>query len=49
MASAPNDSEEQRFLDRIRCMTCHEIRNEMIARTGDSFLHSSMNFRKTTS
>ena len=36
MAGVLNDSEEQRFLDRIRCITYREIRDEMIARTGDS-------------
>ncbi|CAF3440627.1 unnamed protein product, partial [Rotaria sp. Silwood2] len=38
MAGVLNDSEEQRFLDRIRCITYREIRDEMIARTGDSFI-----------
>ena len=33
-----NDSEKQRFLDRIRCITYREIRDEMIARTEDSFI-----------
>ena len=33
-----NDSEEQRLFDRIRGMTYCEIRDEMIARTGDSFI-----------
>jgi transposase len=38
MAGVLNDSEEQRFLDRIHCITYREIRDEMIARTGDSFI-----------
>ena len=38
MAGVLNDSEEQRFLDRIRCITYREIRDEMIAKTGDSFI-----------
>jgi hypothetical protein len=38
MAGVLNDSEEQRFLDRIRCITYREIRDEMITRTGDSFI-----------
>ena len=38
MAGDLNDSEEQRFLDRIRCITYREIRDEMIARTEDSFI-----------
>lgn len=33
-----HDSEEQRFVDRIRCITYREIRDEMIARAGDSFI-----------
>ncbi len=32
------DTEEQRFVDRIRCITYREIRGEMIAATGDSFI-----------
>ncbi len=38
MTAVLNDSEEQRFLDRIRCITYCEIRDEMIARTGNSFI-----------
>jgi transposase len=38
MAGVLNDSEEQRFLDRIRCITYREMRDEMIARTGNSFI-----------
>ena len=38
MASVLNDSEEQRILDRIRCMIYRDIQNEMIERTGDSFI-----------
>lgn len=37
MATLP-DTEEQRFVDRIRCITYREIRDEMIARTGDTFI-----------
>ena len=38
MATVLHDTEEQRFVDRIRCLTYREIRDEMIARTGDSFI-----------
>ncbi|CAF3606508.1 unnamed protein product [Rotaria sp. Silwood1] len=38
MAGVLNDSEEQRFWVRIRCITYREIRDEMIAITGDSFI-----------
>ena len=38
MANLLHDSEEQRIVDRIRCVTYREIRNEMIATTGDSFI-----------
>jgi hypothetical protein len=38
MANLLHDSEEQRFVDRIRCITYREIRDEMIATTGDSFI-----------
>ena len=38
MANLLNDSEEQRFIDRIRCVTYREICDEMIARTGDSII-----------
>jgi transposase len=38
MAGVLNDSEEQRFLYRIRCITYREMRDEMIARTGNSFI-----------
>ena len=39
MATALHDTEEQRFVDRIRCPTYREIRDEMIARIGDSFIN----------
>ena len=35
MTGILNDSEEQQFSDRIRCITYRESRDEMIARTGD--------------
>ncbi|CAF0900670.1 unnamed protein product [Rotaria sordida] len=38
MASLLHDSEEQRFVDRIRCTTYCEISDEMIAATGSSFI-----------
>ncbi len=38
MAGVLNGSEEQRFLDRIRCITYREIRDEVIARTRNSFI-----------
>ncbi|CAF3703691.1 unnamed protein product [Rotaria sp. Silwood1] len=38
MANVLYDNEEQRIIDRIRCITYREIRDEMIARTGDSFI-----------
>ena len=38
MANILYDNEERRFVDRIRCTTYREIHNEMIARTGDSFV-----------
>jgi len=38
MATLLYDTEEQRFVDRIRCITYREIRDEMIAITGDSFI-----------
>ena len=38
MAGVLNDSEEHRFLDRIRCITYRELRAELIGRTGDSFI-----------
>lgn len=38
MAAVLNGSEEQRFLERIRCITYREIGDEMIARTEDSFI-----------
>jgi transposase len=38
MATVLHDTEEQRFVDRIRCITYREIHDEMIARTGDSFI-----------
>ncbi|CAF3271952.1 unnamed protein product [Rotaria sp. Silwood2] len=38
MASLLHDSEEQRFVDRIRCITYREIRDEMIATIGNSFI-----------
>ena len=39
MATVLRDTEEQRFVDRIRCLTYREIRDETIARTGDSFIN----------
>jgi len=38
MANLLHDSEDQRFVDRIRCITYREIRDQMIATTGDSFI-----------
>ena len=38
MANLLHDSEEQRFVDRIRCVIYREIRDELIARTGDSII-----------
>lgn len=38
MAGVLHDSEEQRIVDRIRCITYREIRDEIIARTGGSFI-----------
>ncbi|CAF3836053.1 unnamed protein product [Rotaria sordida] len=38
MASLLHDSEEQRFVDRIRCTTYREIRDKMIATTESSFI-----------
>ncbi len=38
MAGVLHDSEEQRIVDRIRCLTYREIRDEIIARTGGSFI-----------
>ncbi len=38
MAGLLYDSEEQRFVDRIRCITYREIRDEMITSTGGSFI-----------
>jgi hypothetical protein len=38
MASLLHDSEEQRFVDRVRCITYREIRDEMIELTGNSFI-----------
>ena len=38
MANLLHDSEEQRFVDRICCVTYREIRDEMIARTGESII-----------
>ena len=38
MAGVLNDSEEQRLLDRTRRMTYREIRDEIISRTGNSFV-----------
>ena len=38
MAGVLNGTEEQRFLDRIRCFTYREIRDEMIVRIGGSFI-----------
>ncbi|CAF4776505.1 unnamed protein product, partial [Rotaria sp. Silwood2] len=38
MANLLYDSEEQQFVDRIRCVTYREIRDEMISRTGDSII-----------
>ena len=35
MAIVVHDTEEQRFVNRIRCVTCCEIRDEMIGKTGD--------------
>ena len=39
MATVLHDTEEQRFVDRIRCLTYREIRDEMIPRTRDSFIN----------
>lgn len=41
MANLLHDSEEQRIVDRIRCITYREIRDEMIATTGESFITRS--------
>ena len=38
MADVLNDSEEERLLDRMRCITYREKWDEMIARTKDSFI-----------
>jgi hypothetical protein len=38
MATVLHAIEEQQFVDRIRYITYREIRDEMIARTGDSFI-----------
>ena len=38
MIGVLNDSEEQRFLDRIHCITYYEMWDEMIVRTGDLFI-----------
>ncbi|CAF4138404.1 unnamed protein product, partial [Rotaria sp. Silwood2] len=38
MANLLYDSEDERFVDRIRCVTYREIRDEMIERTGDSII-----------
>lgn len=38
MAGVLNYSEEQRFWNRIRCITYREIWDEMIARTEDSLI-----------
>ncbi|CAF2909811.1 unnamed protein product [Rotaria sp. Silwood2] len=38
MANLLYDSEEERFIDKIRCVTYREIRDEMIARTGESII-----------
>ena len=39
MVTVLHDTEEQRFVDRIRCLTYREIRDEMIARTRDLFIN----------
>ena len=33
-----NDSEEQRVMDKIRCIAYREVRDEVITRTGDLFI-----------
>ena len=42
MVGILHDSGEQRFFDGIRCITCHKVRNEMIARTGNSSLANGL-------
>ena len=49
MADVLNDSEEQPLLDKIRRMTYREMRDEIIARTGDSFITRQWISEKTTS
>ena len=38
MAAVLHGTEEQRFMDRIRCVTCREICDETIERIRDSFI-----------
>ena len=49
MADVLTDLEEQRLLDRIRCITYREIQDEIIVRNGRFIYHSPMHFRKTIS
>ncbi len=46
MTTVLHDTEEQRFVNRIRCITYREIRDEMIARTEDSFISRQWIFEK---
>ena len=46
IADALDDSEEQRFLNRIHRITCREIRDEIIARTGETYLSLANGFPK---
>lgn len=41
MANLLHDSEEQRFVDRIHCITYREICDEMISATGSTFITRS--------
>lgn len=46
MATVLHDTEEQRFADRIRCITYREIRDEMMTRTADLFISRQWIFEK---